>query len=262
MRDHPNPQDSQTRLRESFGRGLATYHDAAIAQKQIANRLVAHLLQARGTAAFGRVFEFGCGTGHLTQALLDHAQVNALCLNDLVPDAEGPARSLGQAHCAHVQFLPGAVEQLTLPGAQDLVMSASTLQWVQDGPQTLDRVARSLAPGGWMALSTFGTSHFRELVQLGSDAAAPNYSDAETLAGWLPQGFDLITLEQAPIVLHFDTAQQLLRHLRDTGVNARSGQQWSRGKLAEFDARYRALFEENSQLPLTYDTVWLIARKV
>jgi malonyl-CoA O-methyltransferase len=188
--------------------------------------------------------------------------IDTLLLNDLVGEAEGSACQLAREHCQNVQFTAGAIEQLALPQDLDLVASASTLQWVRDGRLALERLGAALKPGGYLALSTFGTSHFHELVALGSDAAAPNYSDAETLAAWLPAGMELVTLRQAPVVLNFATASQVLRHLRATGVNARSGCQWSKRMLAEFDADYRNQFGDGAQLPLTYDTVWMVARKV
>ncbi len=262
MRDHQHNQDTRSRVRDSFRRGLDTYHDAAVAQKRIAQDLVALLQQAGAPQQLARAFEFGCGTGHLTHALISTHDINTLLLNDLVDEAKDRVCHIAQGQCPNVEFMAGAIEQLALPNDLDLVASASTLQWVRDGRLALEHLCGALNVDGYLALSTFGTSHFHELVALGSDAAAPNYSDAETLAGWLPAGMELVALKQAPVVLEFASASQVLRHLRATGVNARSGRQWSKRMVADFDASYRGQFGDGTQLPLTYDTVWMIARKV
>ncbi len=77
----------------------------------------------------------------------------------------------------------------------------------------------------------------------------------------LPVGLEVIAVAQAPVVLEFASAIELLRHLRETGVNGQADGRWSRSTLTEFEARYRARFGQNGQLPLTYDAVWVIARR-
>ncbi|MQQ09525.1 malonyl-ACP O-methyltransferase BioC [Epibacterium sp. SM1979] len=261
MKDHPRSLSNRSQVQQSFGRGLATYHGAAVAQKQIAQELVARLLEARGTHTVPHAFEFGCGTGHVTEALTASLDIERLLLNDLVPDAEAIACPMAEGNGAQVTFASGAIEQLDLPDQLDLICSGSTLQWVEDGPHVLRRLCDHLRPGGWLALSTFGTAHFQELIALGSVSAAPNYSDLDELQDWLPQGLVAMSAEQAPITLQFPDARAVLRHLRGTGVNARSGQHWTRAHLRAFEDQYRDTFGAAGQLPLTYDAVWMIAQK-
>lgn len=261
MRDHLHQHDIHARLRNSFQRGMATYHQAATVQQQIARDLVLDLKSAGAPDHYGRVFEFGCGTGHLSDALLASVAVNAYFANDLVPDSGNLILPRLKTLCDYVEFRPGAIEAVQLPENLDLFLSASTLQWVEDAPSVLSNLGKKLQPGGWAAVSTFGHTQFHQLTALGSDAAAPAYTDAEELAARLPADFEVVTLKQTPITLYFPTALQLLRHLRDTGVNARSGQIWSSARLQLFEREYRARFEQDGKLPLTYDAVRLIARK-
>ncbi len=261
MKDHPRQHDIHARLRSSFGRGLATYHHAATVQQQITKDLVSDLLNAGAPSHFDRAFEFGCGTGHLSDAVLAKFQIGSYFANDLVPDCGAQILPKIAPLCHYAEFRDGAIEQLSVPEGLDLVLSSSTLQWVEEVPAVLARLSRALRPGGWLAISTFGQCQFHQLVALGSDAAAPAYMNADELAACMPTDFEIVALKQDPIVLQFSTALQLLRHLRDTGVNARSGQIWSPARLHLFEREFRARFERNGQLPLTYDTVRLIARK-
>ncbi len=261
MKDHLRASN-HARVQASFRRGLQTYHGAAQVQAGIATRLVDQLGHTIETShRFDRVFEFGCGTGHLTQAFLARHMVSSLWLNDLVPESIPLALSAVEKTPENVHFLPGPVEEIDLPEGLDLIMSASTLQWVEDIPALLRQLRDRLASGGYLALSSFGQQHFHQLYTLGSTAAAPSYSDAAVLQSMLPEGMTLRYLHQAQQTLHFRNLRALLRHLRDTGVNGQSSQNWSRRRLSEFEAGYFDQFGTPEGLPLTYDPVWLIAQK-
>ncbi|WP_291732436.1 malonyl-ACP O-methyltransferase BioC [Leisingera sp. F5] len=261
MKDVLPPQLDQTRVRQSFRRGLDSYHGTASVQADIAAQL-AGLLQAQGAPRrFGAVLEFGCGTGHLTRHLLQRFSAGSLLLNDLVPEAAQVLQALGGAAPAQSRFEAGPIETLPLPQQLDLIASASTVQWVCDLPALMARLAARLKPGGWLALSGFGRGQFRELAALGSAAAAPSYLDAGEWPSVLPQGLEILAIEQRPAVLEFDTALELLKHLRRTGVNGHAQQSWSRRRLQEFEDAYRQRFGGGGKLPLTYDPVLLVARK-
>lgn len=250
---------SPDRVAESFRRGLETYHAAAQTQAQIAQGL-AQMLRSNGAPLrFAKTLEFGCGTGHLTEALLQQFDLGDLFLNDLLPEAA--ARAAGLAASASPTVLTGPVEQLDLPHGLGLIASASTVQWVADWPDVLARLCGALAPGGYLALSGFGTGQYQELTALGSAGAAPNYMDAGDWPAVLPQDLELLEIRQAPIVAEFDNARAVLRHLRRTGVNGRAGDHWTRQQLRAFETAYHDRFERNGKVTLTYDPVMLIARK-
>lgn len=259
MKDIAAPLLDQTRLRASFRRGLETYHKDAIAQARIARRLAELLRQSGAPEYFGSALEFGCGTGLLTGELQAHHGFGQLTLNDLVPEAaSGPAAQAA----GNTRFIAGPVETAPLPQGLDLIASASTVQWVADLPALLERLAAHLAPGGWLALSGFGRGQFRELQAMGSGAGAPSYADAGEWEAMLPPELQLVHSSQASEVLEFSSGLELLRHLRRTGVNARAGGQWSRARMRGFETRYLARFGKDGMLPLTYDAVWVLARKL
>ncbi|MGR3759876.1 methyltransferase domain-containing protein [Roseobacteraceae bacterium NS-SX3] len=261
MKDMQLPGLDQTRVRESFRRGLETYHQNASAQAGIAARL-AQLLREHGTPhRFGAAFEFGCGTGHLTAELMQGFGIGQLTLNDLVAEAGPRLRALTAHRAEATHFAFGPVETVPLPRELDLVASASTVQWIADVPALMMRLAARLRPGGWLAVSGFGRAQFHELAALGPAAAAPSYADAAEWLAMLPADMEIVAVEQRPAVMEFASALSLLKHLRLTGVNGHARQSWSRGRLRAFEAEYRARFGRDGRLPLTYDPVWVIARK-
>ncbi len=246
----------------SFQRSLPSYHSASVAQAQIADALVQALQWSGAPTRFARVFEFGCGTGHLTSHLLHQFSIRNLSLNDLLPDCAQAIQPILHRYSAAATFYPGAIETIDLPIGLDLIASASTVQWVDDPAPLMVRLADHLAPGGWLALSGFGTGHFAELRAVGGFGKAPSYLDPVDWQRILPGNLQVLALQSQPIILQFTDALSLLRHLRQTGVNAPASRTWTRADLAAFDARLRQGVPSGSDLTLTYCPVILIARKL
>ncbi len=257
----PLPPD-QARVQQSFRRGLASYHDHARVQAGIAANLTNALRTAGAPVHFAHALEFGCGTGHLTDELLRHFHLADLTLNDLVPDCAAHLQPLLAGRVAQSRFLSGPIETLPLPDSLDLIAAASTVQWLTDLPMFIQRLTDHLAPGGWLALSGFGRSHFAELQQIGADAGAPGTLDPTDWPSLLPHTMQILHLQGETAQLTFPDAISLLRHLRLTGVNGRARQHWTRARLAGFAESLTRERPKGSPLTLTYQPVYLIACKI
>ena len=242
------------RVQRSFRRGFATYDASALVQKLIARGLTHRLLHHAADARFARVFEAGYGTGQLTRLLLQRLPIETLHLNDL---AAAPLPFAPEA-----DYRPGDVETLPLPDSLDLAISASMIQWISDPQALTRRLCGAVRPGGWLALSGFGPDHFPELQALGSQAAAPSLLSASGMADLLPAGWTVHEAKSYSRALWFASPHAVLRHLRDTGVNGRAKRPWSRRDLDAFCQDYEATFGQSGRVPLTYQPVWLIARKI
>ncbi|MFD2841948.1 methyltransferase domain-containing protein [Paracoccus cavernae] len=171
------------RIARSFHRHRASYDDHATPQSLVARDLARRLDRASGTRHFDSVFEFGCGSGHLTRALAARFAIGQLALNDLV------AQALPQDLPCPARFRTGPVEDAELPARIDLLASASTIQWLADPAATLARLCARVARGGWLAVSGFGPAQFRELSAqngagaLADDARGDGAPSARGLAG-------------------------------------------------------------------------------
>lgn len=249
------------RVRLCFRRALSTYHQSAAPQAEIAESLGDMLKKHSHAEAFQRVFEFGSGTGILTRRILHEFAVKELYLNDLVADAKPMLEKIVAERVQHLRFLPGPAELQEIPEDLDLVMSTSTVQWITDLPGFLQRLAQSLNPGGWLAISGFGSDQFKELRALGRSRGVLDYRNCDDWRALIPRELSVVATHQRPMTLYFQNVLQLLRHLRETGVNGRGGATWNRRRLAVFEHDYRATFESGGSIPLTYDPVWIIARK-
>lgn len=249
-----------TRVARAFRRGLDSYDHAARAQARIAAHL-ARLMTDAGIVEPARAFEFGCGTGFLTRQIAKSIRPGEFLINDLLPESRAHVAPALDAAGRAWRFLPGPVQEMVLPENLDLIAASSTVQWLEDLPGALAHLATALRPGGWLALSGFGPDQFRELATLGSAAQAPSYAHAADWPALLPPALRPMICEEMRLTLAFADAPSLLRHLRGTGVNAQAGQRWSKGRLAAFEAEYRARFGRCNALPLTYHPTFLLAQK-
>ncbi|WP_159089991.1 methyltransferase [Ruegeria sp. Alg231-54] len=243
------------RVQRSFSRSFRSYHGSASQQAKIADRLV-HEMRAGGAPhRFATGLEFGCGTGHLTHRVCSAFDIGQLTVNDLSPEAAETATAVG------ADFLCGDAKTVEWPFQPNLITSASMVQWLHDPATFLQRAAKALAPGGWLAVSGFGPEQYRELVKVGSTAKAPGLRRSEDLAAAVEGQLEIISCGENLSALHFDTPRGVLNHLRRTGVNGRAQKVWTKTSLAQFSEQYVRHFGDDDGVSLTYNPTWIVARK-
>ena len=268
----PRLKHALEKVHQSFSRSLKTYDDNAFVQLEIAQTLVKILLDelAKGDQVrqFESVFEIGCGTGFLTKALLDNCDVKQLLLNDLVGDCELVIENMIsdlQINNVSWGFLAGDVNTIPLPDKYDLVCSSSTLQWVNDMPALLNKLDQCLLPDGWLMLSSFGTQHFHQLreiaLEMGNNNNDLSYFDQDDWGSLLGERFILKNMQSHTVTLMFDSVEEVLKHLRSTGVNGNARRQWSLSRMKKFVQLYSSMFAQNGQYPLSYEPVYILAKK-
>lgn len=245
------------RVGKTFARHYGQYNDAAVVQREMAERLAAALQQAAPQLRVERALEIGIGTGFLTRLLTARFPHAEWWFNDLTPAAfDWIPVGLKQA-----LTLPGDAETLPYPHGLDLLASASALQWFEDIEKNFFPKAHGvLNAGGVLAVATFGERHFHELTAVAGGTL--HYHSAAELQGMAEAvGFRVLHTEAWEHTLRFADARALLDHLRRTGVNGGAARRISTpAQLRAFEAEYRAQFPaEDAALPLTYHAVLLAA---
>ena len=234
-------------VKNSFTRSHATYHDAAVIQSEMAQKLADELASVR--VEYSRVLELGVGTGLLTQALSEKLKINALFCNDLM-DASHLIQSTGQ-------FIVGDAEQVDYPKHLDLITSNAVVQWFDDLPKFFQKSAQHLTKGGLLAFTTFGPNNFKELRKVTEQGL--DYYNLVELKELLQPDYELIFCHESEVALSFSTVKSLLKHLKETGVNGLNGKSLTK-------SRYRQLLQdyptENGSFNLTYHPITIVAQKV
>ena len=117
----------------------------------------------RAVAPPARALDFGCGTGHIANALAEHGYAVHACDMSEAMLEEG-RRLFG----ARVTFSPLASDWTALPyatGAFDLAIASSVLEYVPDVSHVLEELARVVRAGGAVALTVPDMRHPRRWLE-------------------------------------------------------------------------------------------------
>ncbi|MCP3966417.1 MAG: malonyl-ACP O-methyltransferase BioC [Lentisphaerae bacterium] len=240
-------------VRKRFARSLKTYAEHAFVQRSTAERLLFELRTAHGEK-FSKILEIGCGAGTLSKMLYRQLKYRELFLNDLVEECSVVADKFRRC-----EFIGGDIEAISeLPKNLDLIASNATFQWLEHLPDTLDKLADSLVPGGVLAFSTFGPQNAEEVS--GVTGKRLRYLAETELKKAVSQRFTITCFHENIRKLRFAHPMDVLRHLKNTGVTAISSEVWTKSSLQSFIESYIEQSGEDG-ITLTYHPMVVIASK-
>ncbi|HYC36822.1 MAG TPA: malonyl-ACP O-methyltransferase BioC [Usitatibacter sp.] len=254
-------------VRRAFERAAGTYDAHSVLQREVGERLLAHLDPMRLTPA--RILDLGCGTGMSFEALSRRFPRAGLIGMDLAQamlgraSARSPAwrRWLGarapRLVCADAERLPFAA------GSAGLVFSNLALQWC-DPAAVFREVARVLGTGGVFLFSTFGPDTLKELraafSRVDSAEHVNTFVDMHDLGDLLVHsGLAEPVMEMEMITLEYASVDALLRDLRAIGArNSMPGRprgmpgrrRWQ-AMVAEYERARR-----DGALPASYEVIY------
>jgi trans-aconitate 2-methyltransferase len=159
----------------------ASAYDATSApQQQWASEVVTRL---EGIAPDATVLDVGCGTGRVTETLLELVPRGRVLAIDASADMVALARErLGdraQVWCADAL-------DLKLDTPADAIVSTATLHWVTDHDRLWRRLAEALRPGGRIEVQCGGAGNIKRAREVIDDVAREL---APELAGFSPWQF-------------------------------------------------------------------------
>jgi malonyl-CoA O-methyltransferase len=253
-----------------FARSISTYNNAALIQTEMAHKLTTVIREVG--SSFHHVYEIGAGTGLLTRQLASSLQMSSLWVNDLCDAMQQPISAILQEFPAlHWEFIAGDAEKLDIPGHPDLVASSAVFQWFDHLPDFLQKLGGQINEDGILAFSTFGEQNLHECKSVSGKGI--NYIPLDQVKEMVCCHFDILHFEETEKVLYFDSALDVLLHLKQTGVNSfgkmpanENGTScspliWTKKHLNDFCSQYEQQFGHNEACPLTYHPAWFVCRK-
>jgi len=247
------------RIKMRFARAAATYDNQAVIQYKVADRLLTMLSQHEPIPP-KKVLEIGCCTGLLTRRLAkQYRGLEKLYVNDLVADFS-PLVAYRVPPDVNLEFLEGDIECIALPSDLDLVISSSTFHWLNDLSSLFTRLANHMTLEGTLAFSMYSSKNLLELREI--TGIGLNYFGIEEIRAFVAEHFQVLAYEEELITFKFRKPVDILRHLRETGVNALDGTSWNRTRLADFTTEYQRRFQDAGFVRLTYNPVYCVARKI
>ncbi len=157
-----------------------TYHRVSNPQFDWGQRVLARL-PLEGSE---RVLDVGCGTGRLTDALLDRLPTGSVVAADLSANMLRVAREyLRPRHGGRVHFARAEATALPLHRAVDAVFSTATMHWVLDHPKLFSSVHGALRPGGRFVAQCGGFGNIQAIHDR-ADALRRDAAFAHWFADW------------------------------------------------------------------------------
>jgi len=141
------------------------------------------LVRLKGIAPDATVLDVGCGTGRVTEALLELVPAGRVPAIDQSAEMVALARERlgGRAEVWRQDVL-----DLGLERAVDAIVSTATLHWVPDHDKLWPRLASALRPGGALEVQCGGKGNIARVRRV-IDAVA--HEMAPELVGWSPWCF-------------------------------------------------------------------------
>lgn len=212
-------------IKRSFGQASKRYDYAAQLQKRCAYQLLKELDLILPHLPSGDVIEIGCGTGFLTQGLVDRMGDRPLIITDLSEAMLTACQSQISLNrpSTHIQFeaLDGELWQ-PIREKYSLIISSFAVQWFQQLEAALERWISALKPGGAILIS-FPTCHsFPEwkaaCQQLGLPFTANPLPDPGAIAQAVAHSPVQIHYWQESIGVPFKSSLDFFRNLKQIGA--------------------------------------------
>ncbi len=256
----------KTRARAAFDAAAAAYDEAAVLQREVADRSLERLELMR--IAPRRVLDLGAGTGYCSRALGARYPKSRVILLDMAPAMLRHARaaaSTWERLRGRYAYVVGDAERLPLADASvDLAFSNLTLQWCTELERSFSELRRVLRPGGLLLFTTFGPDTLKELRS--AWAAADGYTHTSAFIDMHDIGDALVRSRFADPVMDMEYLEVtypdvygLMRDLKQIGAhNATSGRPrglTGRQRLRRMVEAYEA-FRRERVLPATYEVIY------
>ena len=236
-------------VKSRFEKSQPNYDAHAQGQALIAQRLM-QKWSALPAIDSPTVLEIGCGTGIFTRLYTRSINPGHVFLNDLTDIPESlvtPTTTL----------LQGDAETIDLPDDVDFAVSTSAIQWFNNPKRFICNIARLIAPGGYLILSTFGTQNYCELRR--TFASSLIYHNADAWRTIVEQaGLTPVDVSEESFTMTFDSVAEMLTTLRRTGVNAvKTPSQITKSTILELE---RSIPTDNGKYCLTFNPIYIIAK--
>ncbi len=247
-------------VKKRFARSAQSYGKYAIVQQRMAKKLVQKLLLATNNHTYNTIFDIGCGDGTLTKLLLAQFHPETLIANDIVDDFQQQIATIVQKHPAtNTKFTAGDIEAIPLPDNIDLIASNAVFQWLNHLELFYKRLVKQIKPTSTIAFTTFGTNTLPEIKQITGQSL--NYLPFNEHHKLISKYFKIIYAHEETDIQYFENPIEILKNLKQMGVNAIKPRHWKRRDLIAFSEEYTQNFTHNNKVRLTYNPIYFILKR-
>jgi malonyl-CoA O-methyltransferase len=233
-------------IKKRFSRSLKTYSGNAVIQKQMAKKLVGEIPGFN----FEKILELGCGTGFITEELVSKINFSDYITVDIIPECKNYISKISDK----IRFICEDIEDNNkiYSSKYDLIISNATLQWLDNLPQFIQKLKNNLTDTGYLIFTLFGKENYKELAPFVKNPL--KYYSVDEIKNFCTD-YEIINISEEKFVMEFKTPTYVLRHIKNTGVNALSEAHWTRKDLINFEKEY------SKEITLTYHPIYIILKQ-
>jgi malonyl-CoA O-methyltransferase len=266
---------NRNRVGRAFHRQAGEYDRHATVQKRVVDRLMS-LVQSHVSAVPAVVLDIGCGTGQLLSSLGRQYPQSRLYGLDLAynmthhaAERLGPGATLVNGDAEHLPFRDDAF---------DLVVSSSTLQWIENMDVFFRQCHRVVHHDGLLCIAFFGGRTMRELQECYREAVGQRDGCSDGFVDRLHRFKEITAVQEAlggsdfgSVLLtseiemdYYPDVPDLLRSIKRIGAGSsahdgRPGGLGWRSVLNETSRLYRERYATDGMIPVTYEVLYVIA---
>lgn len=237
-------------ITDRFSKNFSTYDDNAFVQ----NIMASNLTKFVPVNNFNSVFEVGCGTGILTKYIKSFFLYKSYTANDIVKESKKYIKEI----IKDVNFVCGDIEQVKIDKKFDLIISNACLQWCNNLNATIIKLVNMLNKNGILAISIFGQQNLCEIKKLLN--VSLNYPKITDIINNVDNCKTVYIGEEIKRI-YFDTPIDIIKHFKQTGVNAVASVKFTKTTLKEFEIKYKKLFVEDEKCYITYNPIYVVLQK-
>ena len=206
-----------TDIQLAFNNAHASYDNHCMLQKHIGTKLIQQMLSVQHKHPVPRIIDLGCGTGLVTQQLVDAMPFSELHAVDFAPNPLALARIRLNQPNIHV-YEHNFDEKLAHHLPFDIAFANMSLHWSTNLENTLNALRTQLSRHSLLCLSIPLLGSLHELTpDFSINAFIPADAFINTLA---ESGFDLLVTRNETIKLHFQNGLSALKSFKLIGANA------------------------------------------
>lgn len=221
----PVVQTDTDTIARNFSNAVSAYHEQAEVQKEVARRLIASLQPWRDIIPPGPLLEVGCGTGFVTEGLIDLYPKREKLITDLSPEMTAFCRKRFEG-AEQISFKNLDAETLaTNEPHYALTVSGFAAQWFKNPALTLGKLMEATLPGGLLLASFPGSESFPEwrncCHELGIPFTGNELPDTEEVVVKMSTGPVQVDYYEDTVTQKFASAADFFRHLKSIGAGTR-----------------------------------------
>ena len=235
-------------IKKRFAKNLDTYNKNA----RIQTRMAEKLLSFADKKEYENILEIGCGTGLLTQLAASKLAYKNYTANDIVENCREYIKEISPK----INFICDDIEKFIKndENKYDLIISNAVFQWIENFEEFIYSLQTHLNPNGSLIFSTFGIENFREIYHvLGKSLPYKGVKEYEAIFKNTPH-----IIEEEIRVLAFQTPKDILKHIKNTGVNALNETYWTKSDMQNFENGYRNFCSGTPTL--TYNPIYIVIK--